>query len=65
MSRESNITKIDNYGELREYAIDEFIKKYDNSSRIVAFKLRQALDSTHFMRDTKYLAILINYERIT
>ena len=56
------IQDIENYNELREFAIDEFIKKYDNDYRIVSYKLREAIDSTHFMRENKYLAILINYE---
>lgn len=62
MSRDSNMTEIDNYSNLREYAIDEFIKKYDNDYRIVSFKIRQALDVVHFMNDWKFLVLSIDYE---
>lgn len=68
MSRDSNtntntnMNKIDNYNELREYAIDEFIKKYDNDYRIVSSKIRQALDIVYFMNEWKFLVLSIDYE---
>ena len=61
MSRDSNMNKIDNYNELREYAIDEFIKKYDNDYRIVSSKIRQALDIVYFMNEWKFLVLSIDY----
>jgi hypothetical protein len=61
MSENSNIEQIDNYSELREFTIDAFIKKYDNDFRIVSSKLRQALDITYFMKDMKYLTLLVDY----
>lgn len=62
MSKDSNIDEIDNYRELIEFAIDEFIKKYDNDYRIKSYKIRDALDAVHFMKYCKFLVLHIDYE---